>query len=353
MADEPWAPENVAETIVEPDFEIVDSHVHLWEDPHPRYLLEDLLADCAAGHRVTQTIYVEDGWGWDCGQDPVQFAPVAEVRRVAEAAAEADRLKGPKIAAIVGHADLRYGDEIGPVLDAMLDAGNGRFAGIRHGTAWDPSPDIPLHPHKPGPLLLERADFRLGFIQLAARDLTYDAWVFHPQLPEVVSLARAFPETSIVVNHLGGPLAIGPYADQYEQVLDEWRRGMLKLRDCPNVFVKIGGLVMPPLVGGSGEAPFTSDWVVARWSGPIRWCVEQFGPDRCMFESNFPVDKQWIPCIPLFNAYKRTVSDFSPAEKDALFAGTAVSVYKLGPIAASASPAAPTNAHAGGQVHPR
>jgi predicted TIM-barrel fold metal-dependent hydrolase len=328
MPETRWAPE-VNEEIYEPGLEIVDSHVHFWDDPHPSYLLADLLRDCAKGHRVTQTIYVEDGWRWDHVDAQLQFAPVAEVERVAESAGESNERTGPEVAAIVGHADLRYGDEIGPVLDAMLEAGQGRFVGIRHGTAWDPSPDIALHPHKPGPRLLERSDFRRGFAQLAARELTYDAWLFHPQLPELAALARAFPDTSIVVNHIGGPLAIGPYSSQRDQVREDWQRGMLELRECPNVSVKIGGLVMPPLAGGSGTVTFTSDEIVARWSEPVRWCIEQFGPNRCMFESNFPVDKQWISYVPLFNAYKRIVSDFSAAERAALFAGTAVSVYRL------------------------
>ena len=134
-------------------------------------------------------------------------------------------------------------------------------------------------------------------------------------------------------------MAIGPYAGRHKQVLVDWQRGMTVLRDCPNVAVKIGGLVMPPLAGNSGSASFTSDAIVARWSDPIRWCVEQFGCDRCMFESNFPVDKQWISYVPLYNAYKRIVTDATPSEKAALFAGTAASVYKLAPVPASASAA--------------
>jgi L-fuconolactonase len=328
MPEARWAPD-VMEEICEPELEIVDSHVHFWDDPHPSYLLSDLISDCTLGHRVTRTIYVEDNWRWDHSGGLPQFAPVAEVRCATEIANAFDLQTGPDIAAIVGYADLRYGDEIGSVLDAMLETGKGRFVGIRHGTAWDPSPEIPLHPYKPGPRLLERADFRRGFSQLAARDLTFDAWVFHPQLPELAALARAFPDTSIVVNHLGGPLDIGPYSGQREKVLENWQRSMSELSNCPNVFVKIGGLVMPPLAGGSGTVTFTSDEIVARWSDPIRWCVEQFSPHRCMFESNFPVDKNWISYVPLYNAYKRIVSDASASDKAALFAGTAASVYQL------------------------
>jgi predicted TIM-barrel fold metal-dependent hydrolase len=145
----------------------------------------------------------------------------------------------------------------------------------------------------------------------------------------LAALARAFPDTSIVVNHLGGPLDIGPYSGQREKVLENWQRSMSELSNCPNVFVKIGGLVMPPLAGGSGTVTFTSDEIVARWSDPIRWCVEQFSPHRCMFESNFPVDKNWISYVPLYNAYKRIVSDASASDKAALFAGTAARVYQL------------------------
>jgi predicted TIM-barrel fold metal-dependent hydrolase len=328
MPDSRWAPE-ISEDIFEPDIEIVDSHVHFWDAPHPSYLIDDLIGDCISGHRVTQTIYVEDAWRWDQHGVQPQYAPLSEVKYVAQAAEESDERTGPKVAAIVGYADLRYGDAIGSVLDAMVDAGRGRFVGIRHGTAWDASPDVPLHPYKPGPRLLDRSDFLRGFRQLAIRDLTFDAWVYHPQLPELAALARTFPETRIIVNHLGGPLAIGPYAEQRELVQRDWQRGMLELRDCPNVSVKIGGLVMPPLAGGSGKVTFTSDEIVDNWSERIQLCVEQFGPNRCMFESNFPVDKQWISFVPLFNAFKRIVSDATPADQALLFAGTAVDVYRL------------------------
>jgi predicted TIM-barrel fold metal-dependent hydrolase len=152
--------------------------------------------------------------------------------------------------------------------------------------------------------------------------------VFHSQLTELAGLALAFPDTRIIVNHLGGPLAIGPYANDPQQSQNEWQRGMLELRDRPNVTVKIGGLVMPPLTG-RGSAVFTSDEFVDQWSERIRWCIAAFGPDRCMFESNFPFDKRWIAFVPLLNAYKRIVSDHTPAEKQALFAGTVARVYEL------------------------
>jgi L-fuconolactonase len=316
------------EEILEPDLGIVDSHVHLWDNREAKYLLDDLLTDCASGHRVTSTIYVEDGLGWDHEGPSPQFAPLPEVRLVAEASAESRRRGQTDIAAIVGHADLRYGDQVEEVLDGQAEAGEGRFVGIRHGTAWDAASEIPVHPTRPGPGLLGRSDFRRGFRHLAARGLSFDAWVYHPQLPELAELARAFPDVRIVANHLGGPLAIGPYSDR---PLAEWQRGMSELKLCPNVFVKLGGVAMPFLAGAplAGSARFTSDAIVQRWGAQIRWCIEQFGTARCMFESNFPVDRRWISYVALWNAYKRMVADASVPEKAALFGGTARVVYGL------------------------
>jgi L-fuconolactonase len=316
------------EEILEPDLEIVDSHIHLWDTPDKKYLLDDLLTDCASGHRVTSTIYIEDGLGWDYENPLSQFAPLPEVRLAAEASADSRRRGRTDIAAIVGHADLRYGDEVEAVLDALTEAGEGRFVGIRHGTAWDAAPEFPVHPTQPGPGLLARSDFRQGFRHLAARGLNFDAWVYSPQLPELAELARAFPEVRIVVNHLGAPLAIGPYAGL---PLDDWKRDMSELRLCPNVFVKLGGVAVPFLAGApvTGSTGFASDGIVERWGAQIRWCVEQFGAERCMFESNFPFDRQWISYVALWNAYKRIVADASVSEKAALFGGTARAAYGL------------------------
>ena len=319
----------VGEPILDPDLEILDSHHHLWEAHEPPYLLADLLADCASGHRVTTTIFVECGWGVDHQATPPQFGPVAEVALAVETAAESRRLGQAEIAAVIGHADLRYGNEAGAVLDALAAKGNGLFVGIRQVSAWDPATEISDHPSKPGRRLLGRSDFLRGFGQLAARGLTFDAWLYHPQLPELVSLARAFPEVRIIVNHLGGPLDVGPYANRRQEVHDHWRSSMTALALCPNVCVKLGGIAMSALAGSPLDDTLSSQQLVQRWGGQIRWCIEQFGVERCMFESNFPVDKRQTSYVSLWNAFKMMVAGASSAEKSALFRETARTVYGL------------------------
>ncbi|MEI7546964.1 MAG: amidohydrolase family protein [Actinomycetota bacterium] len=309
---------------------IVDPHHHLWDNPTmKRYLVEDLHADTSSGHNVVGTVFVECQWSYRAdGEEALR--PVGETERVA-AVAKTAAGTGTEIRGIVGFADLTLGDGVEEVLDAHVEAGDGRFRGIRHATAIDPDRRIPrAHTRPTAGLMADRA-FRAGVARLGARGLRFDAWIYHPQIPELAALARAVPECTFVLDHLGGPLGVGAYLARRAEVLERWRRDMAELATCPNVVVKLGGIGMALLgLGYEHRAvPPSSQDLVDDWGGPVREVIEQFGADRCMFESNFPVDKLSCSYITLWNSFKRMTADASPTEKAALFHDTAVRIYTL------------------------
>jgi len=314
--------------------EIVDPHHHLWDFPTGTYLLPELHQDTGAGHNVTQTVFVECGAGYR-DQGPEHLRPVGEiefVRGQAELSAEQD---GAEIAAIVGFADLTRGEAVEEVLEAQQAAGGGRFRGIRHANAWDASDQIRESHTKPPAGLLGHSNFRAGFAKLGEMGFSFDAWMFHPQVKELVDLAASVPETPIVLDHLGGPLGIGPYAGIREEVRATLRPALEALAQHEQVVVKVGGIGMS--IYGVGlnrlpEAP-TSEQVAELWSEDIRHCVDTFGPERCMFESNFPVDRQGCSYTVLFNAFQRVAEEagWSSLERAELFSGTARRFYRLNP----------------------
>jgi len=263
---------------------------------------------------------------------PAALRPVGETEFVAGIAARSDSGHyGPsRIAAgIVGFADLTLGEAVEPVLEAHIRAGGGRFRGVRHSANWDADPAIGNGAAAPG--LYPRADFRAGLRRLAALGLTLDAWTFHPQLPEITALARAVPEAQLIVGHCGGPLGYGRYAGHGDEVFAGWKSAVTDLARCPNVAMKLGGMMMrlAAFDYGTASAPPTSAALAALWRPWIETCIELFGPDRCLFESNFPVEKMGIGWVALWNAFKRLAAGASATEKQALFAGTARRVYRL------------------------
>ena len=301
---------------------IVDPHHHLWEHPTRPYMTPELRADTGSVPDVAKTVFVECASGYRT-DGPEAFRPVGETEFVV--AAEPDGF----IAGIVGFADLRAA-EIVDVLAAHVEAGRGRFRGIRHASAWDASPDIRESHTKPPPGLLGHDDFRRGFAALGTAGLSFDAWLYHPQLPELVELCRAHPDVPVVLDHLGGPLGIGPYADRRDEVLAEWRRSMQDVAACENVVLKLGGIGMAIYgMRWHQEGGATPEQLVATWGEPIRWCIETFGADRCMFESNFPVDKVSCTYADLWTAFDLIAVDASEAERADLFAGTATRAYRL------------------------
>jgi len=218
------------------------------------------------------------------------------------------------------------------VLEAQLRAGNGRFRGIRYATGWDPSAEIRRTHTDPPPGLMADRVWREGFAQLAPLGLSFDAWLYHPQIGELADLAAAFPDTAIVLDHVGGPLGYGPYAANHGSAFADWKRAIGELARRPNVAVKLGGLGMPmgwfDFYRGA-EAP-DSATLAAAYRPWIETTIGLFGADRCMFESNFPVDKISSGYGVLWNAFKRLAAGASATERTALFSGTARGIYGLG-----------------------
>ncbi len=316
------------EDALQPDLAICDPHHHLWDYPGDRYLLEELKADtsyssAATGRVVTKTVFVECGSGYR-RDGPEAFRPVGETEFVVAADPEGF------IAGVVGFADLRQ-PEIDEVLAAHVDAGQGRFRGIRQVIAWDSSPEIRASHTNPPPGLLADPAFGSGLAALGRAGLSFDAWLYHPQIPDLTELIRRHPEVRVVLNHLGGPLGIGPYRGRRGEVLEAWRTSLSGLATCPNVAVKLGGIGMPIFGMGwhhqAGGA--TSEELLAAWGEELRWCIDAFGADRCMFESNFPVDKVSCGYAALWGAFGQVVVDASPSERASLFHDTAVRTYRL------------------------
>lgn len=329
-----WLANQEPEEALEPDLPIVDSHHHLWHFPAEggRYLLPDLLQDIGSGHNIVATIYVEAGAMWR-DEGPVAFWPVGEVDFAAGVAASAEaRGSRCRVAAgIVAHADLALGDDVVPVLEAEVEAAAGRLRGIRHQSTFDAGL-IGRFVKQPSPKhLLTSPAFMKGFRHLSRHGLSFDAWLFHPQLPDLFSLASRHPETTLVLDHVGGVLGVDRYRAHAKEVFASWERDIARLAELPNVFVKVGGMGMP--VFGFGfehrSRPPPSEELAAAWRPYIHACLEHFGTRRCMFESNFPVDKQSCSYRSLWNAFKRVTADLSPGERSDLFHATASHIYRL------------------------
>ena len=316
------------EEALEPDLAVCDPHHHVWEYPGSRYLLEELLSDLGGGHNIVSTVFVE------CLQKyrsdgPESLRAVGETEFV-------DKLAGENVSqvqiakAIVAFADLMLGDEVIPVIEAHLEASN-RVRGFRYSSAWDVSDKIHNAHTKPSQGLLYDRQFRKGLHCLARLDLTFDAWVYFHQISELVDLAKAFPDLRIILNHIGGPLGIGPYAGKREEVFNTWRANIEQLAKCENVSVKLGGLTLTMMGFGwhKKNAPPGSFELAEAMSPYYHSCIEYFGADRCMFESNFPVDKASCSYTVLWNAFKRLSKDYSETERAALFHDTATRFYKL------------------------
>ena len=319
------------EEIIEPDLPIVDPHHHLWDRPGWRYLLDELLADLNSGHRIIATVFLQCR-AMHRAIGPEALRPVGETEFVnGVAAMSASGGYGPTrvCAGIVGNADLRLGARVDEVLAAHLRAGGGRFRGIRHINARDAA--IPAPANAPEFGLFGDADFRAGFARLAPLGLSFDAWLYHPQIDELTALARAFPETQIVLNHVGGPLGIGDYAGRRDAEFARWTTSIRGLATCPNVFVKLGGLGMPFTNLGlhDGPEPPSSERLATVSRPYFTTCIGAFGPERCMFESNFPVDKESFSYAVYWNACKRLTQGASAAERTALFSGSAARFYRL------------------------
>ncbi|MEI7713097.1 MAG: amidohydrolase family protein [Rhodospirillales bacterium] len=309
------------ETIIEPDLPIVDPHHHLWEREGNTYLVPELLADLGSGHNIVGTVF-EECHSMYRTEGPEEEASLGETAFVTALSRKGvcDR--------IVGRVDMMLGSRAAGLLERHVETSGGRFTAIRQSTAWDASDRV--HKVVPTEAMLTDPIFRQGVACLAPLNIAFDAWVYHPQIPEVAALAAAFPDTQIVLNHVGSPILGGPYAAQRDGVFADWRASMADLARHTNVTVKLGALpIRLPGSTADRDMPPSSEEVATAWRPWLETCIERFGADRCMFESNFPVQKRWCSYAVVWNAFKRIAAAASASEKAALFAGTAARVYRL------------------------
>ncbi len=334
---QPGSPEwfaQVEEEVVEPDLPIVDPHHHLWPAGGGRmaYAIDQLHHDTDDGHRIVQTVFVECNASYRT-DGPAELASLGETEFVAGiAAADPTGL----MSGIVANVDLRLaaGDALDQVLDAHTNASSGLFRGVRHALARAEHPEVLTIPRvAPVDLYLDQA-FRSGVRRLGERGFTYESWHYHYQNREFLELAKAVPETTMVLDHFGTPLGVGPYADHREEIFTAWKADIEAIAACPNVFAKIGGLAMPDNGFGwhAASRPPTSDEFIEAQERYYLHTINAFGPHRCMFESNFPVDRMSLSYRVVWNAFKKMTAGFSVAERTAMFSGTAQHVYKLSPV---------------------
>jgi predicted TIM-barrel fold metal-dependent hydrolase len=322
------------EAALEPDRPIIDPHHHLWDRPGSRYLLHDLVEDLSSGHNIRATVFLECREMYRA-DGPAETRSLGETTFVAgvSAMSESGKYGGAHACAgIIGNVDFRVGSRAKGILEQHIVAAGGRFRGIRNGATWHTDPSLRVFTSGSGEGLYVNPQWREGFAALAPLNLSFEAWMFHTQLGDLISLAGAFPETKIVLNHVGGSLAVGPYAGKQAEVFPEWQKQIQKLGQFPNVYIKLGGLGMPSLMGfemGQQEKAPSSEELAKAWAPYLNTCIEAFGPDRSMFESNFPVDKGMCSYANLWNAFKRVAEPYSNDEKNAMFHNTALKFYRL------------------------
>ncbi len=323
------------EATLEPELPICDPHHHFWDFrterlPYQRYLMHELAADINSGHNVRSTVFIEARSMYR-PNGPEELRSVGEVEFVqglAAASASGIYGSGRAAAAIIGAANLDLGSQVQATLEALQAASPNRFRGIRSHAGSDPHPEIES---RAAPGRMAGAAFREGAAILARMGLALDVTAYFHQADEMADLARAVPDLPIIFNHIGGLLRTGPYGGRDDEVLAQWRRSIDTVAQCPNIYMKLGG---------AGQPRYGFDW--HQWARPVgsealaealsplmNYCIEKFGPERCMFESNFPVDKVSYSYNVLFNAFKRLAASYSPTERAALFHDTAVKVYRI------------------------
>src|SRR3984885_13688716 len=321
------------EPILEPELPIVDPHHHLWQRPGWRYLLDDLLLDTGSGHNIVATVYMEASSMYR-DRGPEEMRPVGETEfanGIAAMCSSGVFGKTRACAGIIGHADLTLGSRVEPVLTALMRAGGDRFRGIRDGVSWEAEAAT----LRPNPLthagMLADKKFREGVAVVGRLNLSYDVSLYHTQIGEIADLASALPNTRIVLNHVGGVLGLGSYRSKQDEVFSRWSSSIKALAARPNVYVKLAGLGQSytALRFDADPEPPSSEKVAARFRPYIETCIAAFGARRCMFESNFPVDKISYSYHVFWNACKLMAKGASSSEKADLFAGTAARCYRL------------------------
>tara|TARA_X000000368_G_scaffold202525_1_gene159878 strand:+ start:2042 stop:3046 length:1005 start_codon:yes stop_codon:yes gene_type:complete len=320
------------EAPVDSEQRIIDPHHHLWERGGSRYRAEELSEDTSRGHTVTDTVFVECLANYR-KEAQKELRSIGETEFVVDESVRSKELKGCNISGIVAFVDLSLGDKISDLLEAHQELAGQMLKGIRHATAWSSDPDISISHSKPSEGLMTDKAFIDGVRSLGTRNLSFDAWMYFDQLHELHDLAKEAPNTRIIINHLGAPLKLGRWKKKQDNVQAIWKSELRKLAKLENVYLKIGGIGMENYFGTnwvSRPKPPSSDEVVTVWNERILWCIEIFGTEKCMFESNYPVDRQTLPYSVIWNTFQKIVQTFTASEKDDLFWVTARSVYGVG-----------------------
>ena len=327
----------VYEKAIEPDLPIIDSHHHLWDCKigrvNPRYFLDEILEDFNSGHNIIASVFIECGTMFreDGPEDEKSLGETEFANGIASMSASGLYGKTRVSAGIVGTVNLNLGKNVNKILEKHIELSGERFKGIRVGATWDESHDVVNHRTNPRQGMFYEKKFREGFAQLENYDLSFEAWCYHPQIPDVTDLARTYPNNRIVLDHLGGPIGIGPYRTRKKIVFREWKKNIAELALCENVVVKLGGLNME--VNGYNwhrkKVPPTSEELFESTRSYLEYAIEKFGPDRCLFESNFPVDKMSCSYVVCWNSFKRLTANYSKDEKLKLYSDNARRIYKL------------------------
>lgn len=330
--DEAWLSKAEPERLLDPALPIIDTHFHLSAfDGHP-YFLEAFAGDIlASGHNIEAAVFVECGTAYD-SDGPEHLRPVGETRYVAATAKrKIDGLSTRIAPAIVAHADLTLGDRTHEALDAHVSAAEGRMRGIRHRAKWDADPRVKGKYSADQPHLYLSPEFGKGMDALASRGLSFDASIYHPQIPDVTALARAHPDVDIILIHCGSPVGHSSYAGREKENHANWLASMKELATCPNAYVKLGGVLMNLANFDflKAAAPPTSVQLADLWKPYIEPCIELFGAERCMVSSNFPVEKAGFGYRTVWNMFKHVTAGCSASEKDMIFSGTAKQVYRI------------------------
>lgn len=293
-------------------------------------MVDEFLGDAQDGHRVVQSVFIQCRTGYKHG---TLDSPALETTAIAHAThANQGQASTVRVGAgIVGYADMRGGAGIAPLLDAHIASGCGRFKGVRHIVSWADGPEFQVEGYPTSPGMMSTPEFGAALQQLAVRDLSFEAMVYHTQLGELATIARTHDDTRFVLNHIGLPLGIGAFSSLKDQAFADWRAGLQAVAGCENVYIKLGGMGMHmlglPLDSETG--PLTSQRIAEAYRPYVDECVSAFGADRCMFESNFPVDRRRCDYRTLWNAFKRIASSYTEDEKDMLFSQTARHCYGL------------------------
>ncbi len=319
------------ETAIDPNREIVDAHHHLWNRGGSRYLSEQLHIDTSSTHNITKTVFVECKANY-LSKELGDMRSLGETKFVASEAKKLREISNTTIEAIIGFVDMSLGEAVEDLIEMHVEAGNGLFRGIRHATAWSEDVNIGNSHTNPSESIMMTPEFVKGVQTLADSGYSFDAWMYFDQLDELGELAKRAPQATIILNHLGGPLKIGKWNTRFKQVDAQWQKSIMALSKLPNIYLKLGGIGMDNYFNtgwASMDRPPSSEEVAVFWRDRISRCIDYFSPKRCMFESNYPVDRQTLPYAVLWNAFQIIASEYSNNEQEQLFSNTAKTVYKI------------------------